>query len=280
MNFTFLIGISLGMLAALLINVGKGVQKQHVEIFKFGRKMFAKPQRPLLFGWLIGLAMTATASVPYSLGIKLSESPSAISAMNGIGLIGLVIYALKVLKEKISPSDSVGILLVILGTTFLGYLGAGREAVERVFSDAVVIRSLVILIGVAVAGCLLSLKFKRIHGVAWGLSAGMCIGLALFLADTALIRSGGDMVGQFNTPHVYAALVFGTLATVVTQIGFLGGRALEVVPAVNSAIILTPLVMEGMVYAMYPNVLNLVVIAVICSGVIMLSIGAAAKVQS
>jgi len=99
------------------------------------------------------------------------------------------------------------------------------------------------------------------------------------LADVALVRAGGDFFGQLSNPFPYIALSFGICATVVTQFGFLRARALEVVPAVNSAAIITPLVLEVIIYEAWPDLTQFLLIAVIVTGVYILSVGAAARVS-
>ena len=115
MNWDFIFGVLLGILAALMLNIGKGIQKQKVHVFLKGRGMFARANRKDLSFWCLGLAITAGAALPYSLGLWLTKSPSTIAAMTGVGLIGLLVYAVKVIGEKIGRRDGVGIALVIVG---------------------------------------------------------------------------------------------------------------------------------------------------------------------
>lgn len=280
MNTLFILGIMLGMLGALLLNIGKGVQKQKVHVFLNGRKMFAAEHRGDLGIWLVGLAMTASAILPYTVALKLTNSPSTISAMTGIGLIGLMIYALKVIGEKIKLPDAIGIALVIIGTSLLGALGAEKEHVAREFSTMLLFQAISATFLLMIALIILARYWKRIHGLAWGLTAGCCIGSSIFLGDIALVSADGSLSGQLATPYPYIALVFAMSATVTTQIGFIKGRALEVVPAVNSTVILAPLLFEVLIYGQIPALLALLLILCIVTGVLLLSTGAAAKVAA
>ena len=58
-----MVGALLGMVGALMINVGKGIQKQKVHVFKQGRQMFRPPHRADLGVWLLGMLSTAVAVV-------------------------------------------------------------------------------------------------------------------------------------------------------------------------------------------------------------------------
>ena len=278
MDVDYLLGLGLGILAALLLNVGKGVQKQKVQVLLQGRRVVSKAHRRDFLIWLLGLGMTASAALPYSLALMLSRSPAIVSAMTGIGLIGLVLYAVLVIGERLGKLDGVGVGLVVLATSGLGFLGAG-ELGDRSFDNTALIRSLALPVVCGVGACLLALRLRRIHGVAFGLTAGVFLGAAIFLGDVALVAAGGSMAGQFSTPYPYAALGVAAFALVTTQLGFLRGKALEVVPAVNSATILTPLFLEGAIYGVYPDALRISLIGAIVVGVLLLSLGAASKVS-
>ena len=277
MNEYFITGLLLGMMASLMMNVGKGVQKQYVRIFSAGREILKKEHRRDLVLWTIGFLITASSTIPYSLGLKLSKSPSAISAMTGVGLIGLGYYSVKVIGERFGKPDFIGISLVVIGTSLLGYVGAGNHPIARHFSDLHLLIAIVMLIAVASVGCLASRFVPSIQGAAFGGAAGMCIGLAIFLADIALVEAGGSFSGQLKNPYPYFALLFAATATVVTQVGFLRSRALEVVSAVNSTAILTPLLLEVLIYETHPQAIHLFLVLVIVTGVLFLSRGAASQ---
>lgn len=280
MNEYFIPGLLIGMLAALMMNIGKGVQKQYVHVFLNGRQVFRKEHRRNLGLWILGFCLTAGAAVPYSLALKLSQSPSAIAAMTGIGLTGLGLYAVKVIGERFGVMDLVGITLVIIGTSLLGYSGAEKEIAARHFLDWQLLFALSVIVVSAATVCCLSRLLPRMHGVAFGGAAGIGIGLAIFLGDIALVRAGGSFSGQLSNPFPYVALLFAASATVLTQFGFLKSRAIEVVSAVNSAAILTPLLLEVIVYGVHPDAMGVAFILCIVTGVIFLSRGAPARVSA
>ena len=280
MNVEFIFGVLLGILAALMLNLGKGVQKLKVHVFLQGRQMFSKKNRVDLGIWILGLLITAAAAVPYSWGLMLSKSPSTVSAMTGVGLIGLSIFAVKVIGEKIRTRDWVGILLVVIGTSVLACLGAAKEPQVKQFLDRSLVVTVAALVLAAAVACVVAFRLRKMHGMTFGLAAGLSIGLAIFIADAGLVRSGDSLSGQFLTPYPYVAIGFAITATVVTQIGFLRGRAIEVVPSVNAAIILTQLVLEVVIYRQIPQPACLFLVAVILAGVLLLSTGAAARVSA
>ena len=280
MNDPFVYGLLLGIVAALLMNIGKGVQKQFVHVFASGRLMLTSAHRRDLIFWILGFAMTASATIPFSLGLKLSQSPSSVSAMTGVGLIGLGIYAVNVIGERFGKSDFIGIALVVIGTSALAYLGGNHEITERHFSLGRLIISVGILLTAGAVACFLARFYRSIHGLAFGCLAGTCIGLAIFLADIALVEAGGSFSGQLDNPYPYVALLFAASATVITQFGFLKSRAIEVVSAVNSATILTPLFLEIAIYGIFPTLWQMALMLLVVTGVMFLSRGVAARISA
>lgn len=267
----------MGIIAALMLNIGKGVQKYKVHVFLQGRKMFSKAHRSDLGIWVIGLLLTALAGIPFSFGLKFTQSPSAISAMTGIGLVGLTIFAVKFIHEKLTTLDLIGVAIVVFGTSILAYLGSGKEKLLRVLEDHTLFFTIAPILGILFATCLAAIRFRRIHGISFGITAGFCLGLTLFFGDAALIRSDGSILKQFYNPYPYIAITFAIITTIITQLGFLRGRALEVVPALNSATIITPLVLEIIIYKIVPPVPIFAIIALLLLGVYILSIGAASR---
>jgi len=277
MNVEFILGVLLGILAALLLNIGKGVQKLKVHVFLQGRRMFSREHRWDLTIWILGFLMTASAAVPYSAGLMLSKSPSTVSAMTGVGLIGLSIFAVLVIGEKLRSRDWAGIILVVVGTSILAYLGAGKEAQAKQFLDRSLVITVAALVVAAAVACVVAFRLRKLHGMTFGLAAGLSIGLAIFIADAGLVRSGDSLSGQFHTPYPYIAILFAATATAVTQVGFLRGRAVEVVPSVNAAIILTPLLLEAIIYRHLPPPAILAFVTVVVAGVLLLSTSIATR---
>ncbi len=280
MEIRYLLGVFLGMIASIMMNVGKGVQKQHVGIFLQGKKMFARQNRRLGGMWLFGVGICAMSSLPYSVGLKLSESPSAIAAMTGIGIIGLTVYAVLFIGEKLGWRDAVGIALIVIGTSALGYYGGSKENVIRTFETVIMIEALAVITIATIAACVVTKFFPATHGVIWGVASGVGTGMAIFLADAALVRSGGSLVGQLGNSYPYVALVYALAANVAAQIGYVKAKALVVVPSTNAAIILSPYFMEGAVYGQFPSTTLLFFMLVIVTGVIYLSTGPAAKASA
>jgi uncharacterized membrane protein len=279
MTLSYMLALLFGILASLLMNIGKGVQKLRARVLLHGLKMFRAEHRKDLSIWLLGTLMLVLVPIPTSLALKFSGSPSLVSALTGIGLVGLVIFSMLVIGERLSTQDAVGIAIVTVGTTVLGYIERIKIDSERPFSIPVLFGYLAIVIAVSGSVCLVALFYRHIHGVAFGFLAGHFVGNAIFLGQVALDKAGGSFWGQLGNAYPYVALCSGTTGFVLIQIGFFRGRALEVVPAVNSSVILTPMYLEAMVYGIYPSTWKLVLVGLLVVGVVLLSTGTAGRVS-
>ena len=116
-----ILGLVLGIFGSMFLNVGKGVQKQKVQVLKQGRKMFSAAHRKDFLIWLLGILMTIAAAGFYSASLKFTDRSSLVSSLSGIGLVGLLLYAWLVLKESIGFREIFSSALIILGTGMVSY---------------------------------------------------------------------------------------------------------------------------------------------------------------
>jgi len=265
-------GLLLGIFGSLLLNVGKGVQKQKVLVLKQGRKMFSPLYRRDFSIWLTGILMTVAASGFYSASLKFTDKSSLVASLSGIGLVGLLLYAWLVLKERVGFREVFSSALIILGTGMVSYFNQPLAEEQRYNLGHFLWVSLVLaLVFGALAG--LGVKVVKFWGFAFGLIAGSLIGLAMILGDMALVRSGGSMFRQFQNPFVYLALLSASSALVLTQVAFFKGAAVLVVPTINSFIILTPLLVEYFVFQTRLNLIQYFGAMIIISGILILTTG-------
>lgn len=270
MDNTLIAGIALAATAATLLNVGKGIQKMKVEVLKKGRRAL-QPENRRDFGiWFIGFSMTASASFFFSYSLKLTDKAGIVSATAGLGLVGLVLFAALVLKERFGRREQLGTVAIIAGTVLVGYFNRPVPfdpdyPVVRLFLVGAVI------IGLLVALCVLSWRSNRLYSLTFGAMAGSLIAVSMVVADLALIAAGNDFIGQLRNPYPYVAIVLGFGALAVTQLAFFRGRALVVVPTINSFMIAGPPLIEFVVLGTTLALLQLVGFAVVVAGVIVLT---------
>jgi drug/metabolite transporter (DMT)-like permease len=263
------LGLAISALASMNLNVGKGIQKWKVKIFAKGKAMFAPENRRDLIIWLIGLGLTASGVPLFSFALKLTDKSSQVSALNGVGLFGLVAFALIVLKEKIGWQEIGGAACIIGGTAIVHLFD--RPAAEQTYSAMGFLISFSVLLGVFLALAAFAWKTGKIYGFAFGAIPGIFIGSALILADIALVKAGGDMIGQLGNIYAWIAVIFGVLATVSSQFAFWRGRAMVVIPTTNSFVILAPVVIQYFTFGTMLRPIQYLAIGVIIAGVILLT---------
>lgn len=264
-------GIALAILASCNMNVGKGVQKWKVGVLAAGRGVFAPARRRDFAIWLGGVGLTVSASVLFSLALKFTDTPSMVSALNGVGIIGLVAFAGLVLGERIGAPEAAGALLVLAGTALMGWFDPGAGTPDGFDLRAFAAAAAGLIAPLALAA-FAAWRARRFHGLTFGALAGALIGVSMVLGDLALLAAGNDVVGQLRNPYPYAALTVGGVALAVTQLAFWRATAISVVPTTNAFVILVPVVLErsalgrGIVGPQYAAV------AAIVAGVVLLTL--------
>ena len=265
------LGILFAIVASTNLNVGKAIQKWKVKVFGHGRKMFERPHRGDLGVWIVGFLLTFSATVLFSLALKYTDKSSMVSSLNGVGMIGLVIFAWLVLKEKIGRRELSGAAFVLVGTFVMGFFES--ESATQETSYAAFGISAGVLLSIAFPLALWSWRTKRGHGVTFGALAGTLLGVSVIVGDIALVSANNSFFGQLLTPWPYLALGIGTIAIVVTQLAFWRSTAMLVVPTINSFMILVPVVLEYFTFGAVLQPLSYVGIAVIVAGVVLLTGG-------
>jgi len=241
-----------------------------VEVLKTGRAMFSVEHRRDLVIWLAGIALSFASAGFFSLALKMTDKSSIVSSLAGVGLFALFVFSHTVLKERVGIPEISGGLLIIAGTILVGVFEPGHGP-EQVYSQSGLAGSLAgtaLFFAALVAG---SLKTGRFHGIVFGALAGAFIGVGIIFTDIALVTVDGDMLAQLTTPYPYIALLFAASALATTQFAFFRGRAVEVVPCVNSFLILTPLVLEYFTFRIRLAPIQYAAVAVIIAGVLVLS---------
>jgi drug/metabolite transporter (DMT)-like permease len=267
---TLWIGLLMGTLAALCLNLGKGIQKMKVKVLGQGRAMFSPEHRRDFRIWLFGALLTTSATGFFSVALKFTDKSSLVSALNGVGLLGLVFFAWLVLKEPMGIREWVGAGLVVIGTTVMGYMDQPLPQGQS-YALASFVHILAILAAIFLPLALLALKKVRLHGLVFGAIVGTLIGIAMILGDMALVKAQGSLLGQLQNPYPYAALFCGASALALTQFAFWRATALAVVPTINSFIILVPVLVEYFTFGTVLQPAQYLAIALIVLGVVLLT---------
>ena len=269
MESNLLFSILLGATASLAMNVGKGVQKWKVDVLKQKTAVLQNRHRKDFIIWLFGAILTASSAPLYSLSFKYSDQPSLITSLGGIGLIGVLIFSVIVLKEIITPQKLLGAGLIIFATILVNYFNAGgiKQSIQLSSFYSLLISY---LIGISFL-LFISFKFPTLAGKTFSITAGTLLGTSMILADIALVSSAGDLWRQFSEHYVYLAIFSAIGAFVITQLALMREQGSVVIPIIHSIVILISVLLEYIIFSATLLPLQLVGIFIIIVGVILLT---------
>lgn len=257
MNWGYLVAILMGLVNTLTMNLAKGMQrhgivifdrknKQNVETAQSGENKAKKPAiyiigviiNQLPFIWI----MISNIFAPYTY----------FTSMYGVGLVLLLWYSHKFLKESITKRKIIGAIILIIGTIILGVDGIIRP--ELNMSDISVLSSSIfigVMIILAVIFVPLSVKTKNpyVIGITFGIIGGS------FQSFDAVIKGIGQSFGVENAgffpSNLIGWIIFltsflsGTFSFLLSQFGFSKKTDASVqVPTTNSSFIVTPILIQ------------------------------------
>ena len=120
-DYLYVLGIILALAGGLANNSGALLQKFAINKIPkterdkgFYKKLFRSPY------WVIGLILIMGASGVLLMLAQMYIGGALIPGLSSIGLIALVIGAVKILKEKIKISEYIGIILLIISIVLIG----------------------------------------------------------------------------------------------------------------------------------------------------------------
>lgn len=265
-----ILAISIGILASLSMNIGKGIQKWKVAVLKHKMQALNPEHRTSLFIWMIGSVMTLVAGPLFSIALNYADQPSMVTSLGGIGLIGVVIFSKVVLKEHITKTKAAGAGLIVIGTTLVTYFATKSDNLITFTSDSLIKLAIGFLVFLIILK-LISLKYPSVYGKALALMAGSFLGLGMIIADVATVSSGGDMLAQFKEGYVYIAMVLGLSAFTFTQFALMREDGSIVIPMIHSMVIIASIVSEYFLYDQIVNAIQFAGVVIIIKGVFLLT---------
>ncbi len=197
---------------------------------------------------MAGLAVDATFVRSIA---PLGGTPALYTSMFGIGLVALLVYSTKFMKENITRLEVTGAILIVLGTLTIGVEGIFRPAVEMAHMNVVGTVAAVCMV-LGLGGVCMTLTSKKgtqdAIGLTFGLFAGACGGLDPFLKAVGQSQGGANHA----VPHTAlgwtlfaGSFVVGFLAFMITQWGYVRrARASVLVPAYNCTYVGLPVILQ------------------------------------
>ena len=269
MNSNLLLSLFLGTTASLAMNVGKGIQKWKVDVLKHKTSVLQNRHRKDFIVWLLGALLTASSAPLYSLAFKYSDQPSLITSLGGIGLIGVLIFSVLVLKEAITSKKLIGAGLIIFATILINYFNnsASKQIIQL---NSFFPLLLSYLIGLTLV-FYISHRSQQVAGKLYSVIAGVLLGTSMILADIALVSSAGDLWRQFHEVYVYIAIMTALGAFVVTQLALMREQGSVVIPIIHSTVILISVILEFIIFSASLTPIQLIGVLIIIFGVFFLT---------
>ena len=254
--------------ASLTLNIGKAIQKMKVEVLKKGKLVLSAPYRRDFLIWVVGISLTFVASLLTLTAQNLTDKTSLVSSMNGVGLIGLALFSLFVLKEKVGLREWSSVLMIAIGTATISYFN--KAAGEKFFSLTATLWCVGIYAAASAVILLTTKALNRGRAFFYAAIAGVGLGLMnIFYHIGPVIAEGAD---QFKTPYPWIAfLILGNIGFVMTNLAFFHGTGIVIVPTVNSFLMISPMVMEVFIFRTVLGPMQYAGAGIIILGVILLT---------
>lgn len=229
--------------AAALDNLGNGFQKGGSRWFESGPKGLLRGAGwgPFLT-WVLGILMCIAA--PFVLALSLSRGPASLAAALGVfGLVPLYLYARLALGEKITSFHAGALLLILAGTTFIGWKSASLSFPESQFQAQRLGLVLILSLGCSALWCLLTVIRRSPYlGFAFGTLSGVIGGLNLLV-----LKWGALLKAWWATGAVWVVLAI--VAFLVLQYAYTKSTALQVVPSNTAVAVLFPMLVSPVLFA-------------------------------
>jgi len=265
------LGLIIGLVSYCTLYFGKGIQKYAVEGIKSAKTIKTKHSGI----WIIGTILTALP-VFFQWAALLFAPINLIAPLEGIGLIILLLYSSRKLKESISGIELAAIGAVIVGIFFTAFFHTPNPVAADIggsaaHSSGVAVNRILFVLApfAAVETALVLIAIKRGFK-----SVGYIIG---FTAGTAMaFQTVAKRISIFEGFTIYGiigALVFAPLTLFITQVGFTKAKANRVVPSFTAASIIVATASGVLILNEQLQLMQIVGIILVAVGAVMMTAG-------
>ena len=252
------IAMMLGVLGTTVYHLSKGMQKHGIDsyglLFSWMKKELSseewKQQLEKPFIYILGMLLNGSLPIIIIISGKFAPA-SYFTSMSGLGLVVLMLYSTRILKEPVTKEAMLGSFILVLGTIVLGVENIYRPLIDMSKID---INRVWLFVGgyMLISLVFLAVMIRRGSILLIGISFGLFTGFAACL-DPIYKAIGQNLGGRpgylpttFEGWFVFVlSFLFGILSLFMTQWGFaLNARASVLIPVHNSIVVIVPIIIQ------------------------------------
>lgn len=257
------VGFTIGIIAYVMLYLGKGIQKYAIEGLKVDKSIKSKHSGI----WIFGLVLTTSYMLIQWLALLFAPI-NIIAPLGGIGLITLLLFSYFVLKEDILKIQILGVVLIIVGTVIVPLFNPNTREIQ--LEDFNFPLLLVIFLTIVLIDVIAILICKAKDYIAAGLILGVSAGIfnafqTVSKRITALPDPFITLIFTLNT------LLMSLLALLFTQFAFTKAKANIAVPCYTSASISLAVIVGMITLSEKIELIQVFGILIIIIGVIFMS---------
>ena len=269
-------GVILAILSGISNNYGTVLQKKVVNRFRDADKFFKNlVKNPI---WLLGLLLQNGVGAVFFMIAQIYIGPTLIPGLMAAGLIVLAIGAVRIVGEKLNMAEIIGIIIMILGISLLGFSNMVVDIANENFSDMSLFSRILIftfvIYGLAFFFYFLQLRNKY-KGISLAIYSGFQFSLSNFWVSPLMgiilvVFQGGASVLELILFILSVIILICTNIFGITSIqkAFIEGQASNLIPIQQVPIQIIPPFYFISVFMLPIN--NIISITLLISGIILI----------
>jgi len=220
--------------------------------------------------WCVGISLTFCAGVLTMISQNLTDKTSLVSSMNGVGLIGLALFSLFVLKERVGPREWFAVVIIAAGTSVISYFNVSSGEKHFYLTPMLwCVGIYTVVSGVLILG---TKALNKGRAFFYAAIAGVGLGMMNIFYHIGPIVADGKFIDQFKTPYPWIAfLILGNIGFLMTNLAFFHGAGIVIVPTVNSFLMISPMIFEVFIFRTTLTPMQYIGAAAIVAGVVVLT---------
>lgn len=255
------LGVFLAILAGSTTQSGSVLQKKVVnEVSGEAEFMRSLIKRPL---WILGVILSFGVSSIFYLTAQVFIGPALIPGLMAFGLIVLALGSVKIVGEKLKSGEILGILLMILGTFFLGISGLSIDITEtNLLELGFIIRTTVFTIIIILLSLFCHIFQKRAEkfkGILLAVLSGLMFALSNFWVSQLMGVITDVMSGNFNLAQivifilsVIILILTNVIGLATIQLAYRVGQASNMVPIQGVPTLIAPIFIYFLIFLLVP----------------------------